>query len=289
MFHSLISGLPLLLVGIAFVLHIIGERRIARVRRRPRDRRARLRSASFYAGLLVVLGALAGPVDTEAARLFWVHMLQHVLLISVAAPLIVLGAPWMSIWRPLPLELRRELAGTIARAGWLAPLRWIAGALARPRGAWLGFSLSLVVWHIPGLYDLTLRYLAIHVLEHLMFLGFGILLWSQVIDSPPLRLRLSAIHRVYYMVAAAIPGWIISLVLAFAPTPLYPLYAHLANRPGGLSALADQQIAAGIMLVLGSLSTTVYVFIGLYRWLGADSTAVARRDERGRAPAGAGT
>jgi cytochrome c oxidase assembly factor CtaG len=209
-------------------------------------------------------------------------MLQHVILISVSAPLIVLGAPWMSIWRPLPLEFRRGAARAVARARWAAPLRRIGAALGRPRGAWLAFSVSLVVWHIPVLYDLTLRYLSIHVLEHLMFLTFAILLWAQALESPPLRRRLSAIHAIYYMVGASVVGWVISLVLAFSPTPLYPLYAHLANRPGGLSALADQQLAAGIMLVFGSLSTTIYVFVGLYRWLGADGAAAPRAESAAR-------
>jgi cytochrome c oxidase assembly factor CtaG len=80
-------------------------------------------------------------------------------------------------------------------------------------------------------------------------------------------------------VLASVPGWIISLVLAFAPSPLYPGYADLASRPGGISALTDQQIAAGIMLVPGSLTMSIFVFLGLYRWLGAE-------EERGAGAAG---
>jgi cytochrome c oxidase assembly factor CtaG len=267
---SLFEDFPLVLVAIAFALHLAGERRIARMRRRPRDRSARWRSCSFYAGLLTIVVALKGPIDNYAEQLFWVHMIQHVLLLTVAAPLIVMGAPWMSIWRPLPLEFRRSVAGTIARAGWAAPLRAVGGALGRPRGAWLAFSINLVVWHIPVIFDLTLRHIAIHALEHTTFLAFGILLWAQVIDSPPLRSRLRADQRVYYMVGSSIVGWIISLVLALAPTPLYPAYADLAHRPGGISALVDQQLAAGVMLGPGSLTMTIFVFVGLYRWLGTE-------------------
>jgi cytochrome c oxidase assembly factor CtaG len=273
---SLLADLPILLVAFALALHVLGERRAVRLRRRPRGRRARWRAVSFYGGLVTILVALEGPVDSYAARLFWVHMIQHVLLLSVAAPLIVLGDPWMSIWRPLPLGLRRAVAGDLARSGWAAPLRAAGGALGSPAGSWLAFSINLAAWHVPVLYDLTLTHLWVHILEHTTFLTFSILLWAQVIHSPPLRLRLSAIGRVYYMTAANLVGWAISLVLAFSPRPLYPVYVHIADRPGGISALVDQQLAAGVMLVLGSLSTVIFVFVGLYRWLGLDGDAARR-------------
>jgi putative membrane protein len=286
---SLVADFPLLLIALVAALHIAGEGRVAGLRRaRPGAlRRARLRAASFYAGLLTIVVALEGPIDTYASRLFWVHMVQHVLLLTVAAPLIVLGAPWMSIWRPLPLEFRRGVAGSIARARWAAPLRRAGRALGRPLGAWLAFNINLVVWHIPAIYDLTLRYLPIHALEHTTFLVLGVLLWCQVIHSPPLRVRLRPDLRVYYMVATATVGWGLALVLAFAPTPLYPVYAHIADRPGGISALADQQLAAGVMLGPGSLTMAIFVFVGLYRWLAARDDSqrpdLAQRSAAGRA------
>ncbi|HWE10604.1 MAG TPA: cytochrome c oxidase assembly protein [Solirubrobacteraceae bacterium] len=270
MLSSLVADFPLLLVAVALVLHVAGERRVAAIRRRPRDRRARWRAVSFYAGLATIVVALAGPIDTYAAKLFWVHMVQHVLLLTVAAPLIALGAPWMSMWRPLPLGFRRGAAGAVARDQWAAPLRAIGRWLGRPLGTWLAFNVNLILWHIPVMYDLTLRHLAVHALEHTTFLLFGVLLWCQVIDSPPVRARLRTDMRVYYMLASGIVSWVLSLVLAFAPSPLYPVYAHIAARPGGISALADQQIAGGVMLGPGSVSITLFVFIGLYRWLGGE-------------------
>jgi putative membrane protein len=272
---SLVDELPLVLVAAALVLHLEGERRATRLRGGSRGKLGQRRAWLFYAGLATIVIALAGPIDTLSQKLFWVHMTQHVLLLTVAAPLIVLGAPWMSIWRPLPLSWRRRTARTVARSPSLRPLRVAAGALGRPLGAWLAFSIDLAIWHLPALYDATLRSVALHALEHVTFLLVGILLWAQVLASPPLRLRLDPLRRVCYIVAAAVVGWVISLVLAFAPRPLYPFYAHLAHRPGGISALVDQQLAAGVMLVPGSLTMTLFVFIGLYRWLGQDE------DERG--------
>jgi cytochrome c oxidase assembly factor CtaG len=257
------------------------------MRRRPRSGLARRRSLCFYAGLVVIVISLTGPIDANAEQLFWVHMTQHVLLLTVAAPLIVMGAPWMSVWRPLPLGFRRATAGALARSRWAAPLRTLGHWLGQPAGALVGFTAALVVWHVAALYDLTLRHIAIHALEHTTFLLFGVLLWAQVIDSPPLRARLRLDQRVYYIVLAAIPGWIISLVLAFAPSPLYPGYADLASRPGGISALTDQQLAAGIMLVPGSLTMSLFVFVGLYRWLGAEEKRAGQPGQQASTVAGA--
>ncbi|MDQ6817885.1 MAG: cytochrome c oxidase assembly protein [Actinomycetota bacterium] len=263
-----IVDLPLALLSLALVLHVIGERRAAIKTGRPRSATDRRRALLFYAGLLTIGIALIGPIDDLAPKLFWVHMLQHVLLLTVGAPLIVLGAPWLAIWRPLPLGFRRAVAKTVARSPALWPLRALARLFGQPGPAWIAFSTNLVFWHLPFAYDLTLRSAGVHVLEHVTFMLSGVLLWAQVLDSPPLRLRLAAIHRVYFIVGATVVGWLISLVLAFASHPLYDVYAQLAHRPGGISALADQQLASGIMLGPGSLAATLYVFIGLYRWLG---------------------
>jgi putative membrane protein len=269
--------LPLAVLSLVACLHVLGEHRAVALLGRPRSRRERWRAASFYTGLLVILAALASPIDTLAEKLFWVHMTQHVMLLTIAAPLIVLGSPWSSIWRPLPLGFRRTLAKTISRSGWCAPLRALGRLLSRPLPVWIVFNVNLVAWHVPVLYDLAVRDRAVHDLEHVTFIVFAVLLWAQVLDSPPLRARLAAIHRVYYIVASAIVSWVISLVLIFASSPLYPAYAHLAHRPGGISALTDQQLAGGVMLVPGSLSMTLFVFVQLYLWMGVDEDAPRRR------------
>jgi len=262
-----VDSIPLGLTWGAFWLHLLGERRASALTGRPRDRRARSRALSFYAGLLTIVLALATPIETLSKQLLWVHMIQHLLLLTVAAPLIVLGAPWMSLWRPLPLGLRRAVAGSLARSPYLAPIRALCHALTRPLGAWLAFSVNLLFWHLPALYDLTLRNIDVHVLEHITFLAFGILLWAQVIASPPAKPSLSYPGRIAYMVAAIIPNVALSMLLAFSQAPLYAPYVQLAHRPGGISALADQQIGAGIMWSAGDLPFGIAIALLVGRWL----------------------
>ncbi len=275
----MIDNLPTALVLVAFALHVLGERRATVITGRPRDRGARRRAAMFYAGLLTVVVALQSPLDSLSEQLFWAHMIQHLLLLVVAAPLIVLGRPWMSIWRPLPLGFRRAVARTVMRAPYLAPLRALLRAATSPLGAWILFDLNLVLWHMPGPYDLTLRNTYLHVLEHTTFLAFGILFWSHVTACPPARKRLSYLQRISYVAGSMIPNIGLSMYLGFAQHPLYGAYAALAHRPGGITALADQQIGAGIMWTAGDMPFLLAIVILSQRWFAQDERMTERLGE----------
>jgi cytochrome c oxidase assembly factor CtaG len=242
---------------------------VSRTRRR---RTLPWRGACFGAGLVTLVVALDSPVERLADDYFWAHMLQHVLLMMVAAPLIVLGAPWLPLFRPLPLSVRRGLARALVKSPTFAWLRWTAAAVALPSVSWLLFDLDLGAWHVPALYDLTLRDTALHYAEHVSFVLLGILFWAQVIDSPPFRSRLRPMQRAVYTSAGLVASWLLAVVLTFAGGPLYPLQTH-----GGISALADQQLAAGVMLGPGSITYTVLVFYWLYAWLAPEEPLRGRR------------
>ena len=128
----------------------------------------------------------------------------------------------------------------------------------------------MVVWHVPALYDLALRNGGLHVLEHCLFFGTGLLFWGVAFDAA----------RLADLVADRLPHDRDARRVAASrscsrsrPSPLYSAYASLPHRPGGLSALADQQIAAGVMWVPGSLAYTVAIIVFVYRWLEPESSA----------------
>ena len=253
---SLDPSLPY--VALAGLLYVLG----CRGRRRPDA----LQVVSFFAALLTIVIALDSPIDYYADQLFWVHMLQHVLLLTVAPPLFLLGRPWPTMWRALPLGVRTTVGRTVARSRWTSPLR----ALARRCAAFILFNATIVLWHIPAAYDLTLRYGAIHVCEHAMFFFTGLLFWARVIDPGPLRPRLVWPTRIAYVAGSMVVSWMLAIVLVLEPRAIYTYYAGLRTRPGGISALTDQQLAAGVMWVLGSVAYTVTFLIGFYRWLTPD-------------------
>jgi putative membrane protein len=254
---------PLAYVAIAALLYWIGGRG------RRRDASGPIHTVAFVAGLTTIVLALDSPLDGYADKLFWAHMIQHVLLLTVAPPLILLGRPWPRMWTAMPLRWRTKVGRTLALARWTKPVR----ALARPWPAWLLFNATIVGWHIPGAYDATLRSGAIHQLEHAMFFFTGLLFWARVIDPGPLRPRLTWLARIAFVAGAMVVGWGLAIALVLAPHPLYAPYVLLAHRPGGISALTDQQLAGGVMWVPGSLSYGITCVLGFYRWLEPEGQA----------------
>jgi putative membrane protein len=275
---------PFLAALVTALLYERGRRRHARVVSATRRRGLAWRAAMFWLALALLVLAVDSAIDGYADRLFWVHMVQHVLLVMIIAPLLVLAAPWTAIWKGLPLDTRRTLGAAYVRSpGWRAA-RAVGRRVAAPIPIWILFNGDLCAWHVPALYGLTLRDQAVHDLEHISFLVLAVLFWAQVIDSPPLRSRLDQPRRVAYVVLGATVSWLLAVVLAFAPSALYSGYGALQSRPGGLSALADQQLAAGIMWGPGSIPYALFVFVALYRWLAPQADRPDSDDGRRRGP-----
>ncbi len=255
------GGPALLWVLAAALLYWLGGRG------RTRHRGQAWRTAAFLTGLAAILLALDSPIDSLADQLFWVHMVQHILLIAVAAPLLALARPWNRMWRGFPLGLRRALAGEFLGAPRWAPLRRGAAIAAGAGASWLIFNLNFCAWHLPFLYDAALRSPPVHALEHLMFFATALLFWTRVVYSPPWRSRLSELGKLAYLGSTMVVGWVLAIVLALAGSPIYSAYAEQAGRPGHISAFTDQQFAAGVMWVPGSISYTVAIIVIAYRWL----------------------
>jgi len=196
---------PLFAVVVAGTLYWLGGRRRVAARRgleRP------AKTAAFYLGLFTIVLALDSPLDPLSDTLFAAHMAQHVLLLTVAPTLVVLSAPWMQMWQPLPLGFRRAVARAVVRHPNARPLRAAAHALGRPLVAWLVFDANLLLWHLPALYDLTLRSQAAHDLEHALFFSTGLLFWAQVFDSAPFRASLDWLWRAAYATTGMLVGWV---------------------------------------------------------------------------------
>lgn len=223
------------------------------------------RELCFWLGLATIVFALDTPLEWYARQLFWAHMTQHLLLIMVAAPLLVFASPWLQIWRGLPLRIRRPVARAVVKHPLMAGPRRLFVLIATPIAAWVLSTANLWFWHWPVVYDLTLRNHAVHHVEHALFLGLGILFWAQVIDQYPFHVRLSAFKRIAYVFTATIQSWMLAALLAFATTPFYA-YALLPFRPGGISALTDQQYGAGIMWVPGSITYSIVFIACIYQW-----------------------
>jgi cytochrome c oxidase assembly factor CtaG len=240
-------------VAVIVSVHEIGLRRLARRSRPQRTSLRRRRSALFYAGLVVLLLAVLSPLDYWSDYYFYVHMLQHLLLMFAAPSLIVAGAPWLPLIHGVPVEARRSVGRFFMLAPKAAPLRVVGRALASPVTAIAAFNGFMIAWHVPALFDLAYRNQAVHIwLAHGTLFASGVLFWLQVIPSYPLRPRLSPLRQAQMLIATN-AVMVISAVSMSILTSVswYPVYAHL---PGvTLSPFADQQIGASILWVCGDL------------------------------------
>lgn len=202
----------------------------------------------FGTGLLIVALALFSPLAALAGSLLAAHMIQHLLLMLGAPPLLILGAPFRVIFWAIPSGARRSLALWWNRDRVLA--RLVSGA-AKPAVAWTLSMIALLLWHLPGLYQAALAHESLHVLEHLCFVGTGLLFWQVVLRPNDYR-RLNYGVSVLYLFTAALPSGLLGALLTFAGRPLYSTQSAGASL-WGLTPLEDQQLAGLIMWMPGGL------------------------------------
>src|SRR5580658_4726257 len=269
----------LILAAVVAVWHEIGLRRLARRSRPERTRQRRLRSLWFYGGLVVLLLAVESPIDYWADDYFFVHMIQHLLLMFAAPSLIVAGAPWQPLLAALPGRSGRSVTRGVLAGGWSRPLRAVGGFFLRPWVSIALFNAVMIFWHLPGPYDLAERNQSVHIwLMHSSFFVAGVLFWLQFIPSPPFRIRLSRVAQMAALLITNVEMWVLAMSMSIlASTSWYSVYNHV---PGvTLSPFADQQIGAGILWVCGdfwAIPTMVYVVRRLITEDGDIGSAVDR-------------
>jgi putative membrane protein len=249
-----------------------GQRKL---RRRAGLRRSALdwRAVSFAAGLITLFLALISPLDALSTALFSAHMLQHILLIVIASPLLALsvGVSPGSFLFVLPSPVTRKLGQWWQRSRWLKPA-W--RALTQPMVTWGLNVLVLWAWHVPRLYQAALQNETLHMLEHLSFVGVSLLFWWRILRSGEhLRRGDLGILALFTM---ALQGGLLGALITFAPTPWYEVYAS-TTQPWGLSPLADQQLAGGIMWIpAGTMYTLAALILFFIRLAGIERAANQR-------------
>jgi cytochrome c oxidase assembly factor CtaG/polyferredoxin len=207
------------------------------------------RAACFLAGLFSLWIAIASPLNTLDNLLLVAHMTQHLILMSVAPPLLLLGAPVVPLLRGLPRSVLRDGLGPFFRT---PLLHRVTRVLTHPVFAWLAMNLAYLGWHVPPAYELALRSPGWHEVEHACFLGTSLLFWFPVIQPWPSVSRGSRWAMLPYLAGADLVNTALSAFLCFAGRVIYPSYANVP-RIFGSSALGDQVAAGALMWVLGSI------------------------------------
>jgi cytochrome c oxidase assembly factor CtaG len=271
---------PLVVTGLVLFggLYAAGWRRLAR---RGWAGLASWRAWTYAAGLLLLGVALLSPLDAYGARLFFVHMIQHLLMLLVIPPLIWLGAPLLPTLWGLPA---RERLGAARLMGPRGRLHWLFHRLTDPRVALGLYVVVVAVWHVPPLYDAAQGRTFAHDLEHASFFGAGLLYWWPIIHPTGGRRRLGLGAAVFYLLPPFLVGNLLGALLTFAGRPLYQTYVQ-APRVLPLSALQDQQLGGLIMWVPGGLAWLVPLFAVLALFLRAEDRRPQPPPRRDSVPA----
>lgn len=245
---------------------------------RARRRIARVRPWAFGAGVVAVLLAVASPLDALAGELLSAHMVQHLLLIIVGAPLLAAGWPHLVIPWALPAAGRRRLH----RARQLVLPGRDRGAVPVSLLVATGAHLMVLwVWHAPSLYDLALRNDVVHSLEHACFLGTAVALWMALL-RPDLRGRIAYGTGVLCIAAILLVGGALGALLTFAETPLYQHY-QMSGR-WGLTPLDDQHLAGAIMWIPSGMFYGTVAAVLFTRWFATVERWVVDTHGTARAP-----
>jgi cytochrome c oxidase assembly factor CtaG len=255
---------PLVILGVMYA------RGLARVRA-ARAHAIRSRDvASFAAGYATLLVALVSPLHGMSEEIFSAHMLQHELLMAVAAPLLVLGRPGpVLLW-----SFDRRARFAVAHALHAASVRRVWRMLTRPFDAWLLHALAIWIWHIPALFQATLHSDVAHAMQHASFLGSAVLFWWSITHGTRRADRGMAI---IYLFTTAVHTGVLGALMAFAHAPWYPEYASSAAA-WGLTPMGDQQLAGLIMWVPASAAYLVAALAVIRTWLRDSEWAVSEAE-----------
>ena len=238
----------------------------------PRNPVPRFRSWAWNGGLLVLAVALCSPIATYDTTLFSVHMVQHILLTLVAAPLLALGAPITLLLRVSSPRTRQKVILPVLHS-------WPMRVISFPVVTWVLFAATMWASHFSGLYDAALDNELVHIVEHGIYLFVGLLFWWPVVGADPSPWRMPHAARVGYLFLGMPQSSFLALAIISAPAVLYPHYDTLV-RTWGPTPLDDQVLAGGIMWVVGDAIFLIAMILAIWVWLRAEEAEGHRVDAK---------
>jgi putative membrane protein len=259
--ESLWISASLVLVALIYLRGWLGLRRL------NLDSIEAWRAGGFMLGLLLIWLAIASPLSALDHEMLTAHMIQHLLLMTFAAPLILLGAPLKTLLYGLP----HRWVQIVGLAFQSAEAHQVWRVLTHPVICWLGAASTLVVWHIPAVFVLGLRSEMWHGIEQASFLATGLLFWWPVVQPWRSASKWLESSLLVYLFLATVPCDILSGFLVFCERVVYPVHLS-SSQPFGLSALEDQQCAGALMWTCVTLVYLVAGAIVTARLLSSDGS-----------------
>lgn len=259
-------------------VYLLGWRRIRSVRRRrsglgPYSLASGWRLATYVGGWIMVALALLSPLEVLSGHLFFMHMIQHLLLVMCAPPLLLLSNPFPVVLWGMPRGIRRWVGSHFYRE---AGFRRVLVLLTRPGLIWLYFVIMYVGWHDPAAYNAALRSDLIHDIEHLSFFIASLLFWWHVtVAGPRVHGRFPYGWRIAYLLLTVPVNMLTGVTITFASQPIYRYYLDVP-RPWGLTVMQDQMLGGAIMWILGSMMLLIAVLVIVARFLAQQEGSAAK-------------
>ncbi len=239
--------------------------------RKPMIAWPRRYTVSFFAGLALTWFVLLGPVGAYDDIFFWAHMTQHIMIMMVAAPLLLLGAPVLLLLRVSSRRVRRRYVLPVLRSRAVA-------ALTHPVVSWALFAGAIVGTHFSPFYDFALRHPLVHLyVEHPLYLGAALVYYYPLLSPNPVRNRLSPGLRVVSLSLMMVPEAMSGFFIYSSQYLLYPYYGTVA-RPFGPGPLADQQLGGALMWAAGMIIDSIWVALAAHEWLRSEERRAHRID-----------
>lgn len=245
------SWQPGILLGIAAIVgaYVLGLRRFRPDTLWQENVVSRREIAFFTAGVVALIAGLVSPIDTLSNSMFSIHMVQHLLLIYLAAPCFLLGTPAWFLRPALGIPRVKTV------------LRFMTGFVPST----LIFNGILILWHLPAMWDFALVDPPVHALEHLSFLIGGLVVWWPIYGPLPEVPRLPYPAQLLYLLVQSLIPAIIGAFMTFSGVVIYPVYLE-TPKLWGMTPLVDQQIAGLIMKVIGTLLLWAIVTVRFFQW-----------------------
>ncbi len=232
---------------------------------------------AFYTGLVLLVLTLASPIDVLSDDLFFMHMAQHLLLVMVIPPLVLLGAPTTPLLRGLPAWARRGGVVPLMRS---RNVRSAYRAITYPPAAWLLFTINMWTWHFAGeAYELAVQDWALHIFQHWTFVFTATLFWWAIIDPRPLRARVPYGLRGIFVGITMFQNVALGAGITFQTEVLYAYYGA-RDRLWGITPLGDQQAGGLVMWIVGTMMLVPALVIVTAVWLRKDEERVRREEQK---------
>ena len=255
----------------ASVAYLWAVRRLAH--RHPAPPWPRWRTSSFLTGLALLAFVVMGPVGAFDDQLFWAHMVQHLAIMMLVAPLLLLGAPVLLALRTSGRDTRRRLLVPTLRS---RPVR----LLTNPVLTWVLFAGAMIGTHFTPFYNFAVTHPAVHdYVEHPLYLGVALLYFYPLIGANPVPHGPAPLTKVASLVLMMGPEAMTGFFIYTARHVLYPAYA-VSPRPFGLDALGDQQLGGGLMWCSGMVIGAIWIAVATQAWLRAEARKGRRLDRQ---------